>query len=282
VTPTRAGRPAMITNMCSHLVDFLLHRPARERSGFQARCVTLGAVRMRLIWVVGILMAAAAAALPPLPAGAATPKAATLYAQTLATTRSWSVHYASSGSTGGVTILASGDAGPASGIQQFLTAKGAVTDDFSVIVIGGFTYMKGNAHALADLAGLSAAQALALGGKWVQFATANPAFSQVVAGVRSRDVAQEFALNGPYKLGTSKTINGIQVDAIRGTQRLGQKSVPAVLYVRARGPHVPVEEDSLTAKGQPNGVEHTTYSRWGETVRPNAPTGAISIGVGAT
>ena len=52
----------------------------------------------------------------------------------------------------------------------------------------------------------------------------------------------------------------------------------AVLYVRASGSHVPVEEDTVNAKGAANGVEHTTYSKWGETVRPQAPLASVTIG----
>jgi hypothetical protein len=270
--------------MCSHLVDFLPHQRTKERSGFQARCVTLGAVRRRRIWVVGILTLAASAALPPLSATATTPSAATLYGQALATTHAWSVHYASTGTFHGTTILTSGDAGPASGIQTALVHKAGFTDSATFIVIGDLTYMKGNAHALVDLAGLSPAQALAAVDKWVLFSTANQNFTQAVAGVRSLDVAQELALTGPFTLGRTRTIDGTRVEAIRGRQRLGgSKLVPAVLYVRASGTHVPVEEDSLNAKGQPNGVEHTVYSKWGEPVRPAAPSSAIPIGpVGTT
>jgi hypothetical protein len=48
--------------------------------------------------------------------------------------------------------------------------------------------------------------------------------------------------------------------------------------VRADGTHVPVEEDSVNAKGQHTPAEHVTYSKWGERVRPEAPTATISIG----
>jgi len=54
--------------------------------------------------------------------------------------------------------------------------------------------------------------------------------------------------------------------------------VHVVLYVRAQGSHVPVEEDSLNAKGQPTATEHVTYSKWGELVRPLAPKATVSIG----
>jgi hypothetical protein len=51
-----------------------------------------------------------------------------------------------------------------------------------------------------------------------------------------------------------------------------------VLYVRAHGSHVPVEEDAVDAKGKSNGTLHVAYSNWGETVRPQAPQGAVPIG----
>ena len=90
---------------------------------------------------------------------------------------------------------------------------------------------------LENLAGMSAAQATVAQGQWIQFATTNAAFSQVVAGVRSHDVAQELALKGPLSLGHSRTIDGYAVDAIDGTQTFGShKSQHVVLYVRAQGP----------------------------------------------
>jgi hypothetical protein len=213
-----------------------------------------------------------------LPAGAAT-SAATLYQEAIGTTKSWSVHYASAGTVSGVTILESGDAGPASGVQEVLVGKGATRDSASLIVIGSITYLKGNAQSLEDLTGLSATQATANAEKWVQFATDSKVFAQVVAGVRSHDVAQELALKGPYTLGSESTLDGEVVDAIDGTQHFqGQKPVRSVLYVRAHGRHVPVEEDTVNAKGKPNGVEHTTYSNWGEAVRPQAPVASVTIG----
>ena len=44
------------------------------------------------------------------------------------------------------------------------------------------------------------------------------------------------------------------------------------------GTHVPVEEDSVNAKGQHTDDEHIVYSRWGEQVRPEAPKATISVG----
>ena len=211
----------------------------------------------------------------PAPAGAAaTSGASTLYKETLATTRSWSVHYASDSTESNETLVVSGDAGPASASQTVMMGKGSI----SILVIGGITYLKGNSGGLQSLAGLSASQAAEASGQWIEFSTDNSAFAPVVEGVRSQDVANELALKSPLSLGHARTLDGQTVDAIDGTQTFGRTSQHVVLYVRAHGTHVPVEEDSVNARGQHTSAEHVIYSKWGERVRPVAPTATISIG----
>ncbi len=242
-------------------------------------------------WLTGVLAvvvasAAAAVALTsaPSPAGAATttPDATTLYQEALATTKAWSIHYASSSTASKLTLLESGNAGPASGTQQVSMGPSAQSqpDTATIEVIGGITYLMGNQGGLQDLAGFSASQATEAAGQWIEFATDNTAFSGVVAGVRSSDIAKELVLKGPLKLGKPRTVDGYRVDAIKGTQKFaGQKAaVPVVLYVRAHGKHLPVEEDALGTDGRPSPTEHVTYSSWGETVRPQAPHATVSIG----
>ncbi len=229
--------------------------------------------------LVGGALATGALLVPATAAAASTPSASALYKEVMATTRAWSVHYASASTQSKVTLLVSGDAGPASGTQTVVTGKGSLSDNATIVVIGGITFVKGNMGGLENLAGMSAAQATVAQGQWIQFATTNVAFAQVVAGVRSHDVAQELALKGPLSLGRPRTIDGDAVDAIDGTQTFnGRTSQRVVLYVRAQGTHVPVEEDSLDAKGQRTTAEHVTYSKWGEIVRPQAPQATVSFG----
>ena len=229
--------------------------------------------------LVGSVLAAGALTSPAGAAADSTPGAPALYREALTTTRAWSVHYSSASTQSKVTLLVSGDAGPASGTQTIVTGKGSLSDNATIVVIGGITFVKGNMGGLENLAGMSAAQANVAQGQWIQFATTNVAFAQVVAGVRSHDVAQELALKGPLSLGHPRTIDGYAVDAIDGRQTFnGRTSQRVVLYVRAQGTHVPVEEDSLDAKGRRTTAEHVTYSRWGEIVRPQAPQPTVSIG----
>jgi hypothetical protein len=200
--------------------------------------------------------------------------ASTLYQDALATTRSWSVHYDSASTESKVTLVESGNAGPASASQTVTMGKGTI----SILVIGGFSYVKGNVNGLESLAGLSATQSAEAAGQWIEFSTDNAAFAPVVDGVRSADVAKELALKAPLSLGRSRTLDGQAVDVIDGTQTFGKKSTHVVLYVRAKGSHVPVEEDSVNAKGQDTDAEHIVFSNWGEQVRPEAPKATISVG----
>ncbi len=212
------------------------------------------------------------------PADAA-PTAATLYREAMATTNGWRVHYLSSSDTSHVPFLESGDAGPASGTQAILVGQGASLDSATLIVIGDLTFVRGNELAMEDLTGLPPAEAATTMGHWVVFSSSNPAYSQVVVGVRSHDVAQEVALKGPYSLGRPRRLGGSSVDAVRGMLDLqGEKSMDAVLYVRASGRHLLVEEDTVDAHGAPNGAEHIVFSRWGESVRPRAPVASFTLG----
>lgn len=232
----------------------------------------------------GTLAAMAATALSfAAPAAAAshpTLDAATLYGDAIASTRSWSVHYVSTSTQSQVTLYESGDAGPASGSQVVLTGKGTLDDEITIYVIGGITFVKGNAGGLEFLAGLNAAEASTVSNRWIDFSTTNSAFSQVVQGVRSHDVATELELKGPLKLRPARSLDGLSVDAIEGTQAASgaHKSVHVVLYVRASGRHVPVEEDSIGAGGKATPELHVVYSHWGEPVRPQAPDGALPLG----
>jgi hypothetical protein len=218
------------------------------------------------------------AALPTATAGAVS-NASTLYKAALATTKSWRVHYVSTSNAAKVPFYESGNAGPASGTQTIRIGEGATLDRASLIVIGDLTYVKGNQLAMEDLTGLSSTEAATATGKWVLFSSNNPTFSQVVVGVRSHDVAEEVALQGPVTLGPSRNMHGYRVDALRGTQSLqGSKKMRTVLYVRASGPHVLIEEDTVNTQGKPNGAEHIVFSKWGEAVKPRAPQASITLG----
>ena len=208
----------------------------------EARRLVVGVL---LAGALGVGVAAGLAVGVATPAGATT-SASALYKDALATTHAWSVHYSSASTESKVTLVESGDAGPASATQTVTMGTGSI----SILVIGGISYVKGNADGLENLAGLSSPQATEAAGQWIEFSTDNAAFAPVVQGVRSTDLAKELALKAPLSLGHARTLDGEGVDAIDGTQMFGKKTEHVVLYVRAKGTHVPVEEDSVNSKGK--------------------------------
>lgn len=258
----------------------MVHDAARRTSATAASVATAAALGLTLALTLALALSLLAAALGAAPTAAAPPDATTLYHEAIAATRGWSVHYESLATVSKTSILETGDAGPASGTQTVAVGKtqASFTDNATIIVIGGITYLKGNAAALGDLAGMSPSQAAAVSGQWIDFATDNTTLASVSAGVRSNDVAKELALTGPYTLGPAKTLTDLHVDAVEGTQKIGGRRYRVVLYVRAAGTHVPVEEDALDPSGHRDDVLHVVYSKWGEKVRPTAPQAAGSIG----
>ncbi len=223
-------------------------------------------------------MVTALATVPASTASAA-PDGSAIYKEAFATTKAWRVHYVSTSNISNVPFFESGDTGPASGTQTIHVGKGATLDSASLIVIGDLTFVKGNERAMEDLTGMSPTNAATAAGQWVLFSSNNPAFSQVVVGVRSHDVAQEIALQGPVTLGPSRELHGYRVDALQGTQKFqGAKKMRAVLYVRASGRHIVVEEDTVNTQGKSNGAEHIVFSKWGEPVKPRAPDASITLG----
>jgi hypothetical protein len=210
---------------------------------------------------------------------AASTSASGLYQEAIATTKGWTVHYVSTSTVSKLPFLESGDAGPASGTQLIRVGNGTTLDLASLVVIGDLTYIRGNQLAMENLTGLSAPQAAIAKDHWVLFSSNNPTFAQVVVGVRSRDVAQEVALQGPYSFGSARSLHGYKVDALRGTQKQqGVKRTDAVLYVRASGRHLLVEEDTVNSQGKATGAEHIVFSKWGESVRPKAPDPTVTLG----
>jgi hypothetical protein len=215
----------------------------------------------------------------PLPAAGAASTAASVYQDAMATTKAWTVHYRSESNVSKVPFEESGDAGSAAGTQAIHIGRGATLDTASLVVIGDLTFVKGNKLAMENLTGLSPTQANEAEGHWILFSSNNPAFSQVVVGVRSHDVAQEVALQGPYTLGPTRQLDGDQVVSVRGTQKLqGLKRMRAILYVQAAGRHRLVEEDTVGKNGKANGAEHIVFSKWGESVKPKAPNASITLG----
>ena len=146
------------------------------------------------------------------------PDAATLYRDAMATTHSWSVHYASASTQSKHTLVESGDAGPASGSQ---TVGDGQRGSISIIVIGGITYVKGNAGGLENA---GRAELRPRRPRRRSSGSSSRPTTRRSPGRGRRpleDIAQELALKGPLSLERPRTSTG------RGRRHRGDAEIRA-------------------------------------------------------
>jgi hypothetical protein len=224
-----------------------------------------------------VLVSLAAAAVVGLagPAGASTSAQGT-YDAALKIAGSEGVHYVSTAKEQGVSIKVVGDTGKSSGSQTLSVHKGTLTETLTVTLIGSTGYVKGNTPALLNVLGLTATQSGKYNGKWLYFPSNSATLSELVTGLRQKDVPKELKMSGPFTFGPSKTIAGQKAKSIRGSvsSSSGGK-VPVVLYVASGS--APVEE--VTNPGA-TGTAITgvvTFTKLGEKVHFSTPAHASSL-----
>jgi len=211
-------------------------------------------------------------------AAVAADSAKAVYKAALKAAGSENVHYVSTASEQGISLEVVGDTGKTSGSQVLQVQSGSTTEELAVILIGSTGYIRGNESALEKVLGLTTAQSNTYTDKWLSFPTSNTALAELVSGLRNSDVASELAMTGPYTLGGTKTIAGRITQAIKGTASTSSgKKVPIVLYVDMGATPRPVEEVTNPNAKSSSITGTVTFSKWGETTHPTAPTKSIPL-----
>ncbi len=211
------------------------------------------------------------------PAGATTPSAQTKYLAAINAAGDQGVHYVSHAKQGNVTFTVTGDTGVKSGTQTLTLKQGSTVEHMTVILVGSTGYVNGNPTALTDVMGLSKTAAKKYAGTWISFGATKQQYGDLVAGLLDSQVAGELKMNGPYKYGKTKTIDGKSATAIGGTVSDNSgDTLGSTLYVAASGPPFPVEQvTGPSGKGTITGT--VTFSKWGQTVAQKAPAHSISV-----
>ena len=190
------------------------------------------------------------------------------------------VHFSSVAKQNGATLTVTGDAGSTSGAQTLVVKNKNVTERMTAKVVGSTGYVNGNQAALADVIGLTKAEAKKYSGKWLSFPTSNTSLAELVGGLLSSEVSKELEVSGPYTFGKSATVAGQQATGILGSVATESGSkVPVMVYVPASGSPLPIQE--VTNAGNAGGASAihgtVTFSNWGEDKPQSAPTGASSL-----
>ena len=194
-----------------------------------------------------------------------------------------SFHYVSTFTSAGMTQTTVGDAGSTSGRQVITIGP----DTFTVLVDGTSCYFQGNERQMVEQLGLPVAVASTYAGQWISLAPSDTPYQSVSVAVTTRSALRSNIAFAPHEESGTSVRSGYRVVRITGSMtnqvQAGQTvkaKGTATLYVTASHPHLPVEyteNGKLTTGGQTNeGKLVITFSRWGEHVSVNAPSGAVS------
>jgi hypothetical protein len=208
----------------------------------------------------------------------ADPTAKAKYQDALRAAASQNVHYVWRATEQGKSWTLTVDTGKTSGSQALDVRSGATNEELAVLRVGSTGYLRGNAAALTEALGLSAAESKTYADRWLSFPTGNATLSEFVRGLLDSDVAAELQMTGPYTLGGTKVIAGQLAQAIEGTASTSSGTkVPIVLYVNATGTPHPVREIT-NPDAKSSAIRGTmTFSAWGETKDPRAPAKSVPL-----
>ena len=181
-------------------------------------------------------------------------------------------HYRSVWSADGFSQIVVGDARPSSGEESVSVG----TDHFTAIVTGQTEYFEGDAAALRDQLGLSAAKASENAGRWISLQPSDGPYPSIEAGVTT-SAALAQVLIAPFATSPARRTRGVLVSQVTGRiphGRLVTGSARLDLMARSKLP------SAYAAHGSDNGQPWSStivFSRWGEKIAINAPTMALSF-----
>ena len=224
----------------------------------------------------GVVVAAAAATAVCVLAGAASASVSPdqLFSSALAAANAQrSVHYVATSSSPTVNVRMVGDAGLDRGIQKITYRKGGETGQVTVLVVADTAYVRGDAFALANYMGFSAASADGFAGRWLQIPKTASGYATVAAGVRLKSTLAELVLPRPRLALPETMLHGQRVVGIRHTSKTSGQPVTDTVYLRVASPTLPVAE--VASKG-PNRF-NVTLSNWNKPITVSPPENATPL-----
>jgi len=202
-------------------------------------------------------------------------EARALYQQAVtATGASTGFHYVAV-STGGDAQTIVGDAGLTNGRQAITFVSNYGTEQFTLLLVGSTVYFQGNAPAVQDQLGVSAAAAPSLDNKWVSVQSGNGPYSVLQPGITSSQQSGQMPLAADSS--ARMTAGGVTTIRISGVVPATQ-DLPAGTgsLVIAASTDLPISYTSAVSDGGVVLNFNTTFSAWGTAPAVTAPTTAVA------
>jgi len=197
--------------------------------------------------------------------------ASELAAATADATHAGSVHVAvkfvSNGQSGDLVV----DSAAASGQETLKFGKQVV----GIVLVNGVVYITGNSQGLTSYFGLPTSSGTALSGRWIAFDSGDAGYQTFLSDVALTSVLKSVIPTGTLVKEKTTSLLGKNVIAVAGKGPAGEAR--GVLFLQSKGARLPVEAVISNGSGKKVAGEIVTFSRWGEKVAPEVPTGAIPV-----
>ena len=185
---------------------------------------------------------------------------------TAAAQKAGSVHVVTTIDVPGQTATYVNDTGERAG-EQVITSSGGL--QMTTVVVGDIAYVKANQPAMTTVFQASTEVARQYADRWLSFGSDQPSFEAIAATLTLGSLLREVTPSKPLSKVTGSTVDGRTVTGVRGELPGG---FAATLYVSNTGVPLPVEELSSDSNGKTTSI----FSAWGQPVKVQAPSGAVS------
>jgi hypothetical protein len=166
------------------------------------------------------------------------------------------------------------DAGATEGKQTLRLRTGKQLAHLTIKLVDNTVYVEGDEPGLEMIQGLTPSQAQAYAGQWIAIPKGDKDYAQSASALTLSSLVRDFAPRGILH-GVKGKRHGVRMIGVKGTHGRGKKRETDVLYARARGKKLPLEQ--LASVPGRHFSARIFLSRWNEKVAVTAPTAPVPI-----
>jgi hypothetical protein len=184
-----------------------------------------------------------------------------------------SFHFVDQTGTGSQGQTLVGDTSFSAGQQQVRGPNGVL----EVRLVGKTIFVNASELVLQDALKMSSGLATKFAGKWLSLQPTDAPYQTVAEALLPASEIGPYTPASDLKLGSVTTLRHQNVLPVSGTAPSSSgASATATLYISTTAPYVPVGGSLVATGSDKSESEEVAFTAFGESVKPVAPTGAIS------
>ncbi len=190
-----------------------------------------------------------------------------------------SVHFVATSTIDTRSLRVTADAGTTVGMQTVVLHEGKVTGQVTGRFVDKVVYFRGDTVGLEDYLGMPSTLAPKYSGQWIAFGSSTQDYTAITQSMELSAAISQISVKAPITGGAHSTQAGQATVTVQGTttslSSKGEKGT-ATLYVAAKGSPLPVVYRGTGKQKKQKETGTVTFSKWGETISPVAPSKSVA------